>query len=50
MKYILNKPNISLIEKKYVLDVLKSGWISSNGKHNMVAEKKFSKLVTKNIH
>ncbi len=47
MKYILNKPNISLIEKKYVLDVLKSGWISSNGKHNMVAEKKFSKLVNK---
>lgn len=47
MKYILNKPNISNLEKKYVLDVLKTGWISSNGKHNLEAEKKFSKLVNK---
>ena len=47
MKYILNKPNLSSIEKKYILDVLNTGWISSNGKHNLVAEKKFSKLVNK---
>jgi perosamine synthetase len=47
MKYILNKPNISSVEKKYILDVLKTGWISSNGKHNAIAEKKFSKLVNK---
>ena len=47
MKYILNKPNISSVEKKYILDVLKTGWISSNGKHNVIAEKKFSKLVNK---
>lgn len=47
MRYILNKPNITNIEKKYVLDVLKTGWISSNGKHNLIAEKKFSKLVNK---
>jgi perosamine synthetase len=47
MRYILNKPNITNIEKKYVMDVLKTGWISSNGKHNVIAEKKFSKLVNK---
>ena len=47
MRYILNKPNISSVEKKYILDVLKTGWISSNGKHNVIAEKKFSKLVNK---
>jgi perosamine synthetase len=47
MKYILNKPNISSVEKKYILNVLKTGWISSNGKHNAIAEKKFSKLVNK---
>ncbi len=47
MKYILNKPNISSLEKKYVIDVMNSGWISSNGKHNKIAEKKFAKLVNK---
>ena len=47
MKYILNKPNITSLEKKYVFDVLKTGWISSNGKHNKIAEKNFSKLVNK---
>ena len=47
MKYILNIPNISSLEVNYVKDVLKSNWLSSNGKHNQIAEKKFSKLVNK---
>ena len=47
MKHILNIPNISKLEKKYVLDVLKNNWLSINGSHNKIAEKKFSKLVNK---
>ena len=40
MKYILNIPNISSLEKNYVNDVLKENWLSINGKHNQIAEKK----------
>ena len=47
MKYILNIPNISSLEKNYVNDVLKENWLSINGKHNQIAEKKFSKIVNK---
>ena len=47
MKHLLNIPNISNLEKKYVLDVLKKNWLSINGIHNKIAEKKFSKLVNK---
>jgi len=47
MKHLLNIPNISNLEKKYVLDVLKNNWLSINGIHNKIAEKKFSKLVNK---
>jgi perosamine synthetase len=47
MKYLLNIPNISKKEYGYVTDVLKTNWLSINGKHNKVAEKKFSKLVNK---
>jgi len=47
MKYFLNTPNISKLEKKYVLDVLNNNWLSINGIHNKIAEKKFSKLVKK---
>ena len=45
MKYYLNKPSQSNLEKKYVLDVLKSNWLSSNGKHTVEFEKKFSKFL-----
>ena len=41
MKYSLNKPTQSSLEKKYVLDVLKTNWLSSNGKHTKMFEKKF---------
>jgi len=45
MKYYLNKPSQSNLEKKYVLEVLKSNWLSSNGKHTVEFEKKFSKFL-----
>jgi perosamine synthetase len=47
MKYLLNIPNLSKIEKKYVADVLKRGWLSSNGNHNVIAQKTFGRLVKK---
>ena len=45
MKYPLNIPYISKLEKKYVNDVLKSQWLSINGKHTQIFEKKFSKFL-----
>ena len=45
MKYSLNLPSLSGLEKKYVLDVLDSGWLSSNGLHTQIFQKKFSKLI-----
>ena len=45
MKYLLNIPNISSKEHNYVNDVLKKNWLSSNGEHNKIAQKKFCKLV-----
>ncbi len=45
MKYLLNIPNISSKEHNYVNDVLKKNWLSTNGKHNTIAQKKFCKLV-----
>ena len=47
MKYLLNIPNLSKTEYRYVIDVLKTGWLSSNGKHNEIAQKNFGKLVKK---
>jgi dTDP-4-amino-4,6-dideoxygalactose transaminase len=47
MKYIINKPNLSKLETKYVLSAIKSTWLSSNGKNTRIFENKFSKL-TKN--
>lgn len=47
MKYLLNIPNISSKEKKYVNEVLKSNWLSINGHHTKIFEKKFSKLVNR---
>ena len=45
MKYPLNIPYISKLEKEYVNDVLKSQWLSINGKHTQIFEKKFSKFL-----
>tara|TARA_B100000963_G_scaffold1809_3_gene1370 strand:+ start:11432 stop:12559 length:1128 start_codon:yes stop_codon:yes gene_type:complete len=45
MKYLINSPSLSALEKKYVNDVLKSTWLSSNGKHTLEFEKKVSKLL-----
>lgn len=44
MKYLLNIPNISKLEKKYVSDVLEKNWLSINGFHTKIFEKKFAKL------
>ena len=41
MKYLLNKPSISSLETKYVNDVLKQGWLSAEGEHTSIFEKKF---------
>jgi len=47
MKYLINKPNLSNLEKKYVLNALKTTWLSSNGSNTKIFENKFSKI-TKN--
>ena len=47
MKYLINKPNLSNLEKKYVLNALKTTWLSSNGVNTKIFESKFSKF-TKN--
>ena len=45
MKYLINTPYISTLEKKYVNDVLRSGWLSINGTHTRIFEKKFNKFL-----
>ncbi len=47
MKYLINSPNISKKEGIYVMDVLKSTWLSSNGFHTKIFEKKFAKTVNR---
>ena len=46
MKYLLNIPSITKLEKKYVNDVLNKGWLSAEGEHTKIFEKKLSKLLT----
>ncbi len=41
----VNKPSFHGNEKKYLLDCIKSGWISSNGKYVKKFEKKFANFV-----
>ncbi len=43
MKYIINKPNLSKLEKKYVFNALDSTWLSSGGKNTKIFEQKFAK-------
>lgn len=45
MKYLINTPYISKLEKKYVNNVLQSGWLSINGTHTKIFEKKFNKFL-----
>jgi perosamine synthetase len=45
IKYFLNIPSITNLEKKYVNDVLKKGWLSSNGVHTNIFEKKFRQFL-----
>jgi len=47
MRYNLNLPSLSILEKKYVIDVIKGGWLSSNGKHTKIFEEKFSSFLEK---
>jgi len=44
-KYYLNEPYLKGDEEKYVLDVLRSGWLSVKGKHTKIFERKFAELV-----
>ncbi len=48
MKYLINSPHISKLEKKYVLNALNSGWLSVNGKNTKEFEKKISKFLNIN--
>ncbi len=45
MKFLLNTPLISNIEKKYVNDVLKNSWLSINGLHTKIFENKFKNFI-----
>ena len=45
MKYLINTPYISKLEKKYVNNVLKEGWLSINGSNTKIFENKFSKYL-----
>ena len=45
MKFAINSPIIGALEKKYVADVLKKSWLSSNGEHTKIFQKKISKFL-----
>ncbi len=45
MKFLINTPYISKLEKKYVNDVLSSGWLSINGINTKIFETKFNKFL-----
>lgn len=40
MKILLNEPSITSLEKKYINDVLKKGWLSAEGEHTKIFERK----------
>ena len=40
--YLINEPNLSALEKKYVIDVLDSTWLSAGGEYTTIFEEKFS--------
>ena len=41
MKYPLNIPSVSSLEKKYVNEAISQNWLSINGKNTNIFEKKF---------
>lgn len=45
LKYILNEPSIGKLEERYVRDVLRSNWLSANGKHTRIFQEKFATYV-----
>jgi len=45
LKYLINKPLLDGNEKKYINDVLDSGWLSQNGKYTKKLEYEFSKYL-----
>ena len=45
MKFTINSPLIGRPEKNYVNKVLNSGWLSSNGEHTKIFEKKIAKYL-----
>jgi len=45
MKIRLNEPSISNLEKKYVNDVINKNWLSADGEHTKIFEKKLSKYL-----
>ena len=45
MKYLLNIPSITKLEKKYVNDVLNKGWLSAEGEHTKIFEKNLKKYL-----
>ena len=42
IRYLINQPNISELERKYVLDVLDKGWLSAGGEHTLAFEETFA--------
>ena len=45
MKYLINSPDISNLEKKYVSQALKEGWLSINGNNTKKFENKISNFL-----
>ena len=45
MKFLINKPHISQLEKKYTNNVLSEGWLSINGDNTKIFENKFNKYL-----
>ena len=45
MKYPLNEPNLSDLEKKYILEVLDSSWLSAGGNNTKIFEETFAEYL-----
>lgn len=46
-KFLLNTPNISKLEKKYINSAINLNWLSSSGFNTKIFEKKFSKFTNR---
>ena len=47
MKFLLNTPSVSSLERKYVNEAINQNWLSINGKNTKIFEKKFGILVNR---